>query len=164
MEKRRELKRIGLLLAALVLAGPAMAAPQRVVIDKNEQMLRAYEGDRLVFQSPVSTGKRGKETPSGRFHAGAKYRMHYSSRYHNAPMPYSVVVNGQYFIHGYSQVPSYPASHGCIRLPLDNGNPARWFYNWVKPGTPISIIGQWPGSRPEGRRRAVTVIRARPVQ
>jgi len=163
MEKRRELKRIGLLMAVLALAAPAMAAPQRVVINKSQQMLRAYEGDRLVLQTHVSTGKEGKETPNGRFRAGAKYRMHRSSRYHNAPMPYSVVVNGHYFIHGYTSVPNYPASHGCIRLPLNNGNPARWFYHWIKPGTPISIVGDWPGSRSGRDSRSLTIMRARPV-
>jgi len=113
--------------------------PKRVVISKGQQLLRAYEGDELVFESRISTGRRGKETPSGTFRAGGKQRMHYSSRYHNAPMPYSVVVKGHYFIHGYSSVPDYPASNGCIRLPIEE---AEWFYHWVTPGTPIRITGR----------------------
>lgn len=64
--------------------------------------------------------------------------MHYSRRYDNAPMPYSVHVGGNYFIHGFSSVPSYPASHGCIRLPVDA---AREFYGWITPGTPVRIRG-----------------------
>jgi len=114
--------------------------PQRVVIDKSQQVLRAYEGNRLVLQSPVSTGRRGRETPNGRFRAQSKSLMHYSRLYQNAPMPYSVQIAGNYFIHGFSSVPSYPASHGCIRLPVDT---ARQFYDWVHYGTPVDIVGQW---------------------
>ncbi len=163
------MKRVITWSAAFVLAAAMGAIPvqaqgaKRVVIDKNSQILRAYEGKKLVFQTRVSTGKRGKETPTGRFRAGPKYRMHYSSRYNNAPMPYSVVVSGHYFIHGYTEVPNRPASRGCIRLPLNNGNPARWFYNWVRPGTPIRIVGHWPGSTPRGSFETATILRASPV-
>jgi lipoprotein-anchoring transpeptidase ErfK/SrfK len=65
--------------------------------------------------------------------------MHRSSRYHNAPMPWSVQVRGHVFIHGFTSVPRYPASHGCIRLPLDEGNPAKFFYEWIEPGTPVKV-------------------------
>lgn len=116
---------------------------KRVEIDKSQQMLRAYQGDQLVIESRVSTGRDGKRTPNGSYHAGYKERMHYSSLYDDAPMPYSVQVSGNYFIHGFSSVPSRPASHGCIRLPLTGGNPARRFYEWVELGTPIAITGRW---------------------
>jgi len=112
--------------------------PQRVVIDKSRQVLRAYEGNRVVLETHISTGRRGRETPSGHFHAQSKSLMHYSQRYGNAPMPYSVQIAGNYFIHGFASVPNYPASHGCIRVPVDT---ARQFYNWVAPGTPVDIVG-----------------------
>ena len=75
---------------------PASAAggDKRVVIDKTNQMLLAYEGERLVFQSRVSTGRSGRRTPSGDFQAGVKLRMHYSRLYDNAPMPWSVKSSG----------------------------------------------------------------------
>jgi len=114
--------------------------PQHVVIDKSQQVLRAYEGNRVVLQTHISTGRRGRETPNGRFHAQSKSLMHYSRLYGNAPMPYSVQIAGNYFIHGFASVPSYPASHGCIRVPVDT---AREFYNWVRPGTPVDIVGGW---------------------
>ena len=112
--------------------------PQHVVIDKSRQVLRAYEGNRLVMETHISTGRRGKETPSGHYRARDKSLMHYSRLYHNAPMPYSVQIAGNYFIHGFSSVPNYPASHGCIRLPVDS---ARQFYGWVNYGTPVDIVG-----------------------
>jgi lipoprotein-anchoring transpeptidase ErfK/SrfK len=60
-------------------------------------------------------------------------------------MPWSVQVNGNYFIHGFTSVPDRPASHGCIRLPLTGDNPAKRFFDWVAPGTPIEITGDWAG-------------------
>jgi len=115
-----------------------------VIIDKSTQTLRAYENGQLVMQTRVSTGKPGKETPNGSFRAQYKERMHYSSLYDNAPMPYSVNLRGHYFIHGYSHVPPYPASRGCIRLPL---SVAPQFYNWITPGTPVTITGKWAGNQ-----------------
>jgi hypothetical protein len=125
-------------------AGTESGVPQkRVVVDKTAQELIAYEGDRIVLRSHVSTGRMGRRTPSGQFIAGVKLRMHYSRLYDNAPMPWSVQVNGNYFIHGFTSVPDRPASHGCIRLPLTGDNPAKQFFDWVEPGTPIEIAGEW---------------------
>jgi lipoprotein-anchoring transpeptidase ErfK/SrfK len=44
--------------------------------------------------------------------------MHYSSKYENSPMPYSVFFRGGYAIHGTGYVKSLgrPVSHGCVRL------------------------------------------------
>ena len=119
---------------------------KRVQIDRSAQRLRAWQGDLLVLEMPVSTGRSGRRTPAGTFTAGPyKSRMHYSRLYDDAPMPYSVQVSGNIFIHGFTSVPERPASHGCVRMPLDGANPARWFYEWVDHGTPIHITGRWSG-------------------
>ena len=118
-------------------------APKKVVIDKSAQQIRAYQGSRLVMKSRVSTGREGHGTPDGRFKVAMKQRMHRSRLYHWAPMPYSVQVHGNVFIHGFTSVPNRPASHGCIRMPLTGGNPARWFFNWIDTGTPVTIKGRW---------------------
>lgn len=112
---------------------------KRAEVKLSEQRLRAWQGDRLVLSSRVSSGRSGR-TPTGKFLAGPyKARRHYSSLYNDAPMPYSVQVSGNIFIHGFTSVPNYPASHGCIRVPLDEGNPARFFYEWVSVGTPVEV-------------------------
>jgi hypothetical protein len=122
-------------------------ANKRVEVDLANQRLRAYQGARLVLDSAISSGREGKKTPSGEFTAGpVKSRMHRSRLYHNAPMPWSVQVHENIFIHGFRKVPRRPASHGCIRLPLTGANPAKWFYNWIDLGTPISIKGHWPAA------------------
>lgn len=153
---------LGLPLAACAQTGlvvPAPVPPKRVVVDKAAQELIAYEGEREVLRTRVSTGRMGHRTPSGSFKAGVKYRIHYSRRYDNAPMPWSVQVNGHYFIHGFTSVPERPASHGCIRVPLTGDNPAKRFFDWVEPGTPIDIIGEWT---PPPRKTKQVAVKAEP--
>lgn len=119
-------------------------AEKRVVISKKEQKLRAYQGDRLVIETNVSTGKKGHTTPSGSWKAGPeKSRMRYSRKYDNSPMPWSVQIVGDVFMHGYRSVPRRPASHGCIRLPLTGINPAKFIWEWIDLGTPITIDTHW---------------------
>src|SRR5438477_8608346 len=122
-------------------------ANKHVEVDLANQRLRAYQGARLVLDSPISSGREGKKTPPGEFKAGpTKSRMNRSRLYHNAPMPWSVQVHDNIFIHGFRKVPRRPSSHGCIRLPLTGANPAKWFYNWIDIGTPVSIKGHWPAA------------------
>ena len=117
-----------------------VVSPKQVEISLARQQLRGWQGSRLVLQSRVSTGRQGR-TPAGSFTVGPyRSRMHYSSLYHNAPMPWSVQIHGHVFIHGFASVPDYPASHGCIRLPLDGGNPARFFYEWIDNGSPVRVV------------------------
>lgn len=126
---------------------------KHVEVELSKQSLRAYQGARLVLASPISSGREGKKTPAGEFRAGPlKSPMHRSRLYHNAPMPWSVQVHENIFIHGFRKVPLHPASHGCIRLPLTAANPAKWFYDWIDVGTPISIRGHWPTTRAVGSR------------
>lgn len=118
---------------------------KRVEVSLADQRLRAYQGQRLVMETNISSGRAGHRTPRGNFKAGpVKTRMHYSRLYDNSPMPYSVQINGHVFIHGYRSVPKYPASHGCIRMPLKGRNAARWFYEWVDVGTPVSVVSEFP--------------------
>lgn len=118
------------------------SSAKRVEISLPEQQLRAWQGSRLVLQTHISSGRNGR-TPAGIFQAGPfRARMHRSSLYHNAPMPWSVQIYGNVFIHGFTEVPDYPASHGCIRVPLDGGNPARFFYEWVDDGAPVVVTAK----------------------
>lgn len=117
-----------------------VVSPKRAEVSLARQQLRAWQGARLVLQTHISSGRNGR-TPAGSFTAGPfRQRMHYSKLYNNAPMPWSVQIHGNVFIHGFTSVPDYPASHGCIRVPLDGGNPARFFYEWIDNGSPVHVL------------------------
>jgi hypothetical protein len=116
---------------------------KRVTVDLKAQTLRAWQGDRLIYLWPVSSGREGKETPNGDFKALGKEEMHISTIY-GSPMPYSVHVTGNIFIHGSAGFSSAPGSHGCIRLPLmSTRNVAEEFYNWIEIGVAIKVRGSY---------------------
>ena len=83
-------------------------------------------------------------------------RSWFSTRYYGSPMPYSIFFHKGYAIHGTNYISRLggPASHGCVRMPMTGVNPARWFYDWIDLGTPVTIADQWPGEKP--RRASVT--------
>ena len=115
----------------------------------------------MIIAKAASTGHEPKFTPTGHFRALSKEIIHYSSLYQNSPMPFSVRFHGNYYLHGYYVVPDYPASHGCIRLPLrdaNNFNPAQQFYEWVRVGTRVQVIGRWEGPR------AAAAVQEAPIQ
>lgn len=127
---------------------------KRIEVDQGTQELTAYEGDLVVMKTNISTGRPGHRTPNGEFKTGpVKERMHYSRKYNNAPMPYSIQVNGDVFFHGYSSVPPYPASHGCVRIPLGRKNPARYLYSWAEVGVDAKISGTYEWQTRRKKRR-----------
>lgn len=118
---------------------------KRVVINKKQMMLSAWQGTRRVLLSPVTLGIEGHLTPSGIFEMqGYRSKLHKSKIYKNAPMPWAVHIVGNIFVHGWHNFSQGRGSHGCIRLPMDGGNKARWFYYWIEQGTPVSVLGKWP--------------------
>ena len=90
---------------------PRMLSGTRLEVDKSRQLLLEVRGGRVVSVVHVSTGATGN-TPLGRWHvyrkvAGWDWVLWY-------PMYF---LRG-FAIHGYPSVPPYPASHGCVRVPM----------------------------------------------
>lgn len=92
--------------------------PLLLVINVKSQRAVLFRNGVPVAASTVSTGRPGYSTPTGVFTILQKHVEHYSSKYNNAPMPYMQRLTwGGIALHA-GQLPGYPASHGCIRLPL----------------------------------------------
>lgn len=81
-------------------------------VDKSRQVLFEVDRGRVVRAVHVSTGATGN-TPVGRFRVYSKVPGFLPSG-----MFYSSFFIGAFAIHGYSSVPAYPASHGCVRTPM----------------------------------------------
>ncbi len=118
-------------LIAVLIAPSAEAASVIARVDKSSQTMTVYHHGKLIGHWPVSTARAGKVTPSGTWTAKSMKRYHRSSRYNNAPMPYSIFYSGHFAIHGTNQVKKLgrPASAGCIRLHPAN---AAELFNLVK--------------------------------
>lgn len=93
-------------------------APMLVTVSIDQQELKLYRGTQELARSRVSSGKKGHATPLGVFSVLEKKRYHRSNIYSNAPMPYMQRLTWSGIaLHASNSVPSWPASHGCVRLP-----------------------------------------------
>src|SRR5689334_7248328 len=91
--------------------------PVVVVVSLPEQLVHVYRNGVTIGVSTCSTGKPGNRTPTGVFTILQKRAEHYSSTYNNAPMPNMQRLTWRGVALHAGNLPGYPASHGCIRLP-----------------------------------------------
>ena len=110
----------------------------RVVIDLLTQLFYVYRGDSLVGVSTISSGKKGKETPLGFWSVMLKKKQGFSRKYDNAPMPFMQMYDHKGIAFHAGPNPGYPASHGCVRLPLKF---AERLYGLTVLGTKVTIEG-----------------------
>ena len=118
-------------------AVPADGDP-RIVIDLLLQTAYAYKGDRLVGAASISSARKGHITPLGFWSVLEKRPFYRSKKYDNAPMPWMERFDeyGTAFHGGVN--PGYPASHGCIRLPMKF---AEKLYGLTSVGSKVIIEG-----------------------
>ena len=142
------------------------ATPDNVHVVVSIPKQRAYlmVGDEVAADSPISSGKRGHETPQGKFSVLEKDPDHHSSLYgdfidssgrtvragvsaHIDAAPSGTHFSGasmRWFMRltdgGVGMhigiLPGYAASHGCVRMSSDG---AKLFYDHVKVGTPVAV-------------------------
>ncbi|RZA17759.1 MAG: hypothetical protein EOP93_12780 [Lysobacteraceae bacterium] len=99
---------------------PERAAPGQVVVVVSLPTQRAhvYRNGVRIGVSTVSTGMPGHPTPTGTFEILQKKRLNHSNLYNNAPMPFMQRLTWDGIALHAGKIPGYPASHGCVRLPL----------------------------------------------
>ena len=91
--------------------------PVVLVVSLDQQLAYVYRNGIAIGVSTISSGKPGKDTPTGVFTILQKNKDHKSNLYNNAPMPYMQRLTWDGIaLHG-GTLPGYPASHGCVRLP-----------------------------------------------
>lgn len=137
----------------------------RIVVSIPKQRAYLLSGERVVIDSPISSGKRGRSSPTGRFTVLEKDKSHRSSIYGDYKDSSGRTVragvsaridsapSGTHFVGAEMKwflrltddgvgmhvgiLPGYPASHGCIRLP---SQAAELVYSHVKIGTPVEVL------------------------
>ena len=136
----------------------------RIVVSIPKQRAYLMTGDEIVAEGPISSGRRGHESPTGHIHVLEKDPNHHSSLYGDFVDSSGRVVRGgvsaridsapsgthfagasmKWFLRltedGVGMhvgiLPGYPASHGCIRQSVDG---AKLFYDYAKVGTPVDV-------------------------
>lgn len=116
----------------------ATSGPVSIVVNIGEQRAYVYRGEQLVAAASVSTGKDGKDTPSGTFTVLQKAAMHKSTLYEAAPMPFMQRLTWDGVAIHAGRNPGFPASHGCIRVPAAF---AKKLFEVTAVGTEVTVVG-----------------------
>ena len=120
----------------MILGREANDERRKVVVSLKNQKAIMYADGEEVSTSKVSTGKRGYRTRPGRYVITNKHRHHRSSIY-GSSMPFFMRLScGDFGLHYSGSVPSYPASHGCIRMPWSK---AQEFFKAMQVGDIVVI-------------------------
>ncbi|MDP9294972.1 MAG: L,D-transpeptidase family protein, partial [Actinomycetota bacterium] len=104
---------------------------KHVEVDLSRQVLALVEHGRTYRIFGVSSGKASTPTVLGKFHV---YSKSYGTNDHG--MVDSSYFVGAYAVHGYASVPTFPASHGCVRVPIPN---ALFIFNWLRIGDRVDV-------------------------
>jgi len=136
----------------------------RIVVSIPKQRAYLMIGEKIVADGPISSGRRGHESPTGHKHVLEKDPNHHSSLYGDfvdssgrtvrggvsarsdsapsgthfagAPMKWFLRLTEDGVGMHVGILPGYPASHGCIRQSVDG---AKLFYDYVKVGTTVDV-------------------------
>ena len=106
-------------------------AGTHVEVDISRQVMAFIKKGKAVHVFHVSTGAPSSPTIQGKFHFYLR-----QPGYNGKMMYYSVYFSGNYATHGFSSVPNYNASHGCVRNPIPY---SVFIYNWVDLGMTIYV-------------------------
>ena len=165
---------------------PPPPSPYSVELDLTHQHAYLLKNGEKIADSPISSGRAGHLTPTGNFSVIQKDLNHFSNLYGKivekgsgrvvksgadvatpipkgckfvpAPMKWFMRFEGASGMHA-GILPGYPASHGCVRMPISK---AKLFYDTVEIGTPVHVFGTPPlrSAREEAapRRRVTSAI------
>jgi hypothetical protein len=131
-------RNVGLVIPA---ARPAGVGDNDKWIDVNlfEQTLAAYQGDRMVYATLVSSGLPGWSTKTGLFRIWTKVKQAKMSGYEGKPdyyfledVPWTMYFNEDYALHAayWHDKFGFKHSHGCVNLPPKD---AKWLFDWTTP-------------------------------
>lgn len=117
-------------------AGTKPQGPLVIVVSIDRQKVTVYDTKGVFAESPVSTGMKGHSTPMGVFSVIQKHKFHHSNIYSGAPMPYMQRITWSGVAMHAGVLPGYPASHGCIRMPMAF---AVKMWNWTRMGARVIV-------------------------
>ena len=115
----------------------------RVIVDIGAQRAYLVKDGEIAFETPISSAATGHRTPRGNFTISEKVRKGKMSTIYKCPLPGWMRLGDTAVGMHEGQLPGYPASHGCIRMPLES---ALFIFDNVKVGTPVQVVDSWKPS------------------
>lgn len=140
------LRRVVIAVAFFLSVSPAFAENVLVIVDLQMQTMHVRVDGVTKYRWDVSSGRRGYETPPGRYQPTRMHKKYFSRKYDNAPMPFSIFFHEGYAIHGTTDLRNLGriASHGCVRLDPEN---ASTLFDLVKQVGPDNTVIRVESSR-----------------
>jgi lipoprotein-anchoring transpeptidase ErfK/SrfK len=111
---------------------------KRIEILLDRQVALAIQGNRVVRTIAVSSGAPATPTPPGTYTVFGRYAKWWSVPFQDW-LPWSLQFVGGIALHEYPQVPTTPASHGCVRQTRYD---AKWLYDFAPLGTPVTVLAR----------------------
>ena len=135
--------------------------PVSIVISLLEQRAFVYRGSTMIAATTISSGKDGKDTPLGTYPILQKNAVHKSSLYDDASMPFMQRLTWDGIAIHAGRNPGFPASHGCIRVPLGF---AKQLFGVTTLGTTVTVtdgfeVGVMPEAPVADQETAVANLR-----
>lgn len=134
-----------------VVLGDRTAPDKHIYIDLSKQTLYAYQGEKKIMQTLISSGK-WRRTPTGNFSVWEKLRATRMTGgegedFYDLPnVPYVMYFFNDFGLHGayWHNNFGHPMSHGCVNMrPAD----ARALFSWAENGTPVSVCDSFIGGK-----------------
>jgi len=137
--------------ARTLASGEKTGSLKIIYVDIDDQKLFAWEGNKLLYEFDVVTGRPGKETHPGVFKTFSKH-ADYTSKTYGSPMPYTMfftkdgkALHGtqwatlRSYVHAY--ITESVGSHGCVGLTSEN---AKTLFDWAPVQTRVVILEEEP--------------------
>lgn len=136
IKRDNRLKQQGAIFEKEAKAHAKPVGPVVIMISLDKQTMRVFDANGLFAETKVSTGMKGHDTPTGVFSIIQKNKWHKSNIYSGAPMPYMQRVTWSGIALHAGALPGYPASHGCIRIPMAFSTK---LWSWTRMGARVII-------------------------
>ena len=129
------------------------SGPLLMVVSIDDQVAYLYRNGVQIARSTVSTGKKGHDTPDGVFTILQKNKDHVSNIYKGAKMPNMQRLTWQGICMHAGNLPGYPASHGCIRMPLEF---SAKLFGITKNGSTVVVTSK--AARPSASKKPASIL------
>ncbi len=122
----------------------------RMIVSIATQRIYLVRENQVAFDTPISSAAPGFRTPRGSFFIKEKIRNGKISNLYKCPMPFWMRIGETEFGLHEGELPGYPASHGCIRLPKES---AQLIFDQLSVGTVVEIVNSWSPRRAAAPQR-----------
>lgn len=124
----------------------------RIIIDVGAQRAFLLKDGDIAFETPISSGRGPRMTARGTFTITEKVRSGKYSTIYKCPLPGWMRIGEMPIGMHEGDLPGYPASHGCVRMPIES---ALFIFDHAPRGTTVQIVDSWTAPKPGTQARMV---------